>query len=82
MTRRLAEQLTLDFSGARPLSQVLEQRRTTRTQRDASLHQAASADAEKAAKAAHAAAKTSAIRRSLRALVGEESFNEIMERYA
>lgn len=35
-----ATQLALDFSGARPLSQVLEQTRVIRAKRDASLHDA------------------------------------------
>jgi hypothetical protein len=73
--KHVAEQLTLDFSGARPLSEVLEQRRIVRAQRDASLRQAATTDAAMAAKPA-------AVRESLRALVGEESFRGIMDRYA
>jgi hypothetical protein len=68
--------------GARPLSDVLEQTRTIRAQRAASVRQAAIDDAEKATGDAEKAAKTAAIRASLRALVGEERFREIMERYA
>lgn len=74
-------QLALDFSGAHPLSQVLERKRVIRAKRDASLRQAATVEAEMAAKDAEMTAKKAAIREALKALVGEERFREIMGRY-
>lgn len=73
MSRKYDVQLAFDFSGTRPLSEVLDQTRVIREQRAASLREADPAEITDA----EMAAKKEAVRVALMATLGEEIFKKI-----